>query len=127
MTILLADESKIIRKILRNILIKVLGSDVIFFEADNGQRALEKIDVNLIDFVFLDWNMPIIKGDKVVKMIRLNSEYDLMKIIMTTTQSNNFKVLNMVENEVNGSLAKPFCEADVIRTVQLLHCDRTAF
>lgn len=120
MTILLVDDSKIVRMMLRNVLTRILGNETIFLEAENGEVALSQMSAAQIDLVMLDWNMPIMNGEQVVDAIRANPEYKNTRIIMATTEGGKSEVLRMIKKGVNGYLVKPFQEANIIKAIEAL-------
>lgn len=120
MTILLVDDSKIVRMMLRNVLTRILGNETIFLEAENGEVALSQMSAAQIDLVMLDWNMPIMNGEQVVDAIRANPEYKSTRIIMATTEGGKSEVLRMIKKGVNGYLVKPFQEANIIKAIEAL-------
>lgn len=120
MTVLLVDDSKIVRMLLRNVLTKILGSDNIFLEAENGEIALEHMKNGPIDLIMLDWNMPIMNGEQVVDAVRANPDYKSTRIIMATTEGGKNEVLRMIKKGVNGYLVKPFQEPNIIKAIEAL-------
>lgn len=120
MTILLVDDSKIIRMLLRNVLTRSFGADTTFLEAENGEIAVQQMAKNSVDLMFLDWNMPIMNGEQVVDIIRANPAYKTTRIIMATTEGGKEGVLRMLKKGVNGYLVKPFQEASILKAVEVL-------
>lgn len=120
MTVLLVDDSKIIRMLLRNVLTKHFGTDTVFLEAENGEEAIEQMKKNSVNLIMLDWNMPVMTGDRVVEIVRANPAYNSTRIIMATTEGSKAKVLEMIKKGVNGYLVKPFQEPHIIRAVENL-------
>jgi two-component system chemotaxis response regulator CheY len=120
MTILLVDDSKIIRMLLRNVLTRSFGADTTFLEAENGEIAVQQMAKNSVDLMFLDWNMPIMNGEQVVDIIRANPAYKTTRIIMATTEGGKEGVLRMLKKGVNGYLVKPLQEASILKVVEVL-------
>ena len=120
MTVLLVDDSKIVRILLRNVLTKVLGIKTVFLEAENGEIALEHMKTRSVDLMMLDWNMPIMNGEQVVDAVRSNPAYIKTRIIMATTEGGKNEVLRMIKKGVNGYLVKPFQEPNIIKAIEAL-------
>lgn len=120
MTVLLVDDSKIVRILLRNVLTKTLGTKTIFLEAENGEIALEHMKTTSVNLMMLDWNMPIMNGEQVVDAVRANPAYIKTKIIMATTEGGKNEVLRMIKKGVNGYLVKPFQEPNIIKAIEAL-------
>lgn len=120
MTILLVDDSKIIRMLLKNVLTRSFGENITFLEAENGEIAVQQMADHAVDLMFLDWNMPIMDGEQVVNIVRANPAYKNTRIIMATTEGGKSDVLRMIKKGVNGYLVKPFQEAAILKAVEVL-------
>ena len=108
MKILLVDDSAIIRRVLKNSLAEIL-SEVEFVEANDGVEALQALKDNSdIEIMFLDVNMPNMKGDVCLAEMRQNSDYNKVKVIMATTEAEKNMVIKMMKLGANGYLVKPF-------------------
>lgn len=71
LSILLADDSAIVRKILKKELPEVFkGKEIDFTEAANGREALEHLEKTGFDLVFLDLTMPEKTGYEVLEAAR---------------------------------------------------------
>ncbi|KPU43778.1 sporulation initiation phosphotransferase F [Oxobacter pfennigii] len=109
--VLIVDDIKNIRKLLSTCL-EVEGYEVI--TAVDGQQAIEMIERENIDLIFLDIKMPEISGTEVLKKIRAMNK-NMPVIIMTAFAT----VKNAVECTKLGAVAylqKPF-SADKVRTM----------
>jgi len=115
--ILIVDDSKIVRRVLKSVIERYFRDNLEIYEADNGQIAMDIVRNNSIDLILLDWNMPVMDGEAVVNAVRANKEWNKTKIIMATTEGAKADVLKMVKKGVNGYLVKPFEEASVIKTL----------
>lgn len=106
-TFLSVDDSKSIRNVIvKAIKIGFPGTEVL--EAVDGAEALNMIHEHDIDCVILDWNMPKLNGEEVLKYIRVFKKFDKIKIIMATTEAERTKVLNAIKNGADGYIVKPF-------------------
>ena len=117
MNILIVDDSKIVRRVLSNVLTRYFG-DPTLYEAENGEEALIIMNTHKIDLILLDWNMPVMNGEAVVDAVRKNKEWNKTRIIMATTEGSKANVLKMIKKGVNGYLVKPFQEDNIIKTLQ---------
>ncbi|NOQ30406.1 MAG: response regulator [Helicobacteraceae bacterium] len=125
MTILIVDDSKIIRRMLTGFMGEFYPADELtLLEAEDGLVAMEKMNsVPSVDLVLLDWNMPKMNGEQVVDAIRADLRFKETKIIMATTEGAKLQVVKMIKKGVNGYLVKPFKEAvvrDAIENIGLL-------
>jgi two-component system chemotaxis response regulator CheY len=108
MKILLVDDSAIIRRVLKNALAEILP-EVEFVEASDGVQALKELKNNDdIKIMYLDFNMPNMKGDACLENMRKNPDYNKIKVIMATTEAEKSTVVKMMKLGANGYLVKPF-------------------
>ncbi len=113
MKILLVDDSTTMRRIQKNQLAGLGITDIV--EAENGQEALSVAAANMpIDYMFLDWNMPIMNGLDCLKTLRADAAYKDLKIIMCTSESEKTRVLEALKAGANNYIVKPF-DADALK------------
>jgi len=70
MHVLIVDDSKIMRQILRRALTKVGYPNLKIVEASNGIEALEAFRHHPLDLILSDWNMPEMDGMGLLQAIR---------------------------------------------------------
>jgi len=88
-TILVIDDSPVIRKIITTILKK---HDYLVLEAEDGIDALEKLSSFHADLFIVDLNMPNMDGIELVKNLRSSYYYlDTPTIMLTTTKDEMVK------------------------------------
>lgn len=71
--LLIVDDSKAMRMIIRRGLSQSSLRDYQTEEATNGQEALQKLRMRSYDLVIADWNMPEMSGIELLKTIRAES------------------------------------------------------
>jgi two-component system chemotaxis response regulator CheY len=110
MKILIVDDAKTMRTIIKNVLKKLGFSDENFLEAGDGEEALKILEEHPdeIKIIFLDWNMPKMNGFEFLKKVRANKKYDNIKIVMVTTETKKENVIAALKAGVNNYIAKPF-------------------
>jgi len=113
-TVLIVDDSKTSRSMLRNILTEH-GYEVIG-EAENGQEGYEKYcDLNP-DIVTLDITMPIMDGIETLVKIK---EYDVgAKVIMVTAAGQKGKMLDAIKLGAAEFVTKPFETNQIINIIE---------
>jgi two-component system chemotaxis response regulator CheY len=104
--ILVIDDHRIIRNLEKHYL-ETMGIKNIEF-ADNGREALDKIEAGHFDILFADLNMPVINGEELLKIIRSKPQYDKMAFVMVTAESENSKILEILNAGATFYLIKPF-------------------
>lgn len=107
MKALLVDDSTTMRRIQKTQLAQLGITDTV--EASNGREALDVLRENMpLDFILLDWNMPVMDGMAFLKEVRKDSQYAKVKIIMCTSESEKSKVMEAMQHGVNNYIVKPF-------------------
>lgn len=111
--ILMVDDSKTSRKILRSIL-EENGHEVIG-EAVNGEDGLEKYKELTPDITTMDITMPVMDGLEALRMIM---EYDKnAKVVMVTAAGQKTKMVDAVKYGAAEFLAKPFEATQIIEII----------
>jgi two-component system chemotaxis response regulator CheY len=107
--ILTVDDSTTIRRVFQNTLPRIFIDKIEILEAENGREALNVLAKNPdIAIIFLDVNMPTMKGDEFLQKMRANPEYKDIKVIMATTEAEKKTVMKIMKLGANGFLVKPF-------------------
>lgn len=84
-TILVADDSSVCRKFLRNI----LHPQYNVIEAENGQEVIDLLRAGKpISCILLDMFMPVVDGPKVLQFMRDNGLADMIPVIVISAMSN---------------------------------------
>lgn len=108
--ILVADDSRIARKVICNILIQQ-GFNV--REAQNGFETLGQLENENPDLLLLDLIMPGVDGYKVLESIRKNQRYDHMPVFILTSRDSLMDKLKGRMRHTDEYLTKPV-DADIL-------------
>ena len=114
MDVLIVDDSAAIRKILRRVLQQAeipLGQ---VYEAGDGLEAIESLKKARVQLILSDINMPNMDGMELLSVIKANSDWKDVPVVMITTEGSQCKVLEAVEKGAVGYVRKPFT-ADQIK------------
>jgi two-component system chemotaxis response regulator CheY len=118
MRVLVIDDSRAIRAIIRNILIE-MGLEVL--EAANGREGLEQMQSNPdVEVVLVDWNMPVMNGLDFIISLRAQRAYDRVRILMVTTETETEQVTRALGAGANEYLMKPFTKDVLVAKLSLL-------
>ena len=104
MRVLVVDDSKTMRKILKSILTELGYTEA--EEACNGQDALTKVGAFNTDLLLVDWHMPIMDGITFVKTYR--KQGNKTPIIFVTSENEKTRVIEAIKAGVNSYVMKPF-------------------
>lgn len=118
MRALIIDDSKALRAIVAK-LVKGLGFEVL--EAGNGREALEQLkSKGAVDLSLVDWNMPDMNGIEFIQAVRAQDEYNAMKVMVITTQTEIDHITKALESGANEYLMKPFTRDALLVKLQML-------
>jgi two-component system chemotaxis response regulator CheY len=78
-----------------------------FLEAQDGEEALQKLLVNQVDMILLDWNMPHLSGIDFLKKVRAMAVYQSLPIIMVTSEAAKYSVLEALKEGASDYIIKP--------------------
>ena len=107
MKALVVDDSRIMRKILINILKEKKIHEDDIFDAPDGKEALDILNKEFISLLLLDWNMPKLNGLDLVKIVRRMDKYTSLPIIMVTSEAARYNVLEAINAGVTDYIIKP--------------------
>ena len=111
--ILIVDDSRTSRKMLRNIL-ESNGHEIID-EAVNGQEGVQKFQALKPDVVTLDITMPVVDGVEALKMIKaLDPE---SRVVMVTAAGQKNKMIECIKAGANEFLTKPFEQQEIVDVI----------
>ena len=107
LTVLVVDDNQYTRKMLRMLLIN-LGVKTIY-EAADGVAALDIIRTMSPDLMVLDWEMPMLDGPQLIRIIRSPGVFPSpnLPIIMLTGYAERWRVTEALRLGVNEFLIKP--------------------
>src|ERR1700744_5066136 len=105
--VLIVDDNQYMRKMIRNLLVNCGVKDI--YEAADGIAALDAIRTVAPDVVILDWEMPILNGAELVRIVRSPGGFPMrdIPIIMLTGHCERGRVVEAVKLGVNEYLTKP--------------------
>ncbi len=105
--VLVVDDNQYMRKMIRNLLVNCGIKDI--YEAADGIAALDSIRTVAPDVVILDWEMPLLSGAELVRIVRSPGVFPMpdMPIIMLTGHCERWRVVEAVRLGVNEYLTKP--------------------
>jgi CheY-like chemotaxis protein len=107
LSVLVVDDNQYMRKMLRNLLVNCGIKDI--YEAADGIAALDAIRTVAPDVAILDWEMPLLSGAELVRIVRSPGVFPMpdIPIIMLTGHCERWRVIEAVRLGVNEYLVKP--------------------
>jgi two-component system, chemotaxis family, chemotaxis protein CheY len=107
LSVLVVDDNQYMRKMIRNLLVNCGIKDI--YEAPDGIAALDTIRTMGPDVVILDWEMPLLSGAELVRIVRSPGVFPMpdIPIIMLSGYGERWRVVEAVRLGVNEYLIKP--------------------
>jgi two-component system, chemotaxis family, chemotaxis protein CheY len=107
MNILIVDDSGVMRRIHKGILLEhgVAESDII--EAEDGKAALAVARATTIGLFLVDWNMPNLNGLEFTRTLRSMDAYKTTPIVMITSEAAKYNVVEAIQAGVTNYVVKP--------------------
>jgi two-component system, chemotaxis family, chemotaxis protein CheY len=107
LNILIVDGNHYMRRLTRSMLINLGAKSVI--EASDGLAALEQIRICDPDVMLLDWDMPVLDGMEVMRIVRSPGVFPRpnLPIIMLTNRARRSSVIEALRSGVHEFLLKP--------------------
>jgi two-component system, chemotaxis family, chemotaxis protein CheY len=119
-TILIVDDSAMMRKIvLRALTLAGLDFQKVL-EAGDGSEALELLKANTVELIMCDINMPVMNGLEFLKAMREQNLAAGVPVVMVTTESSAEHVREAVAVGASGYIRKPFTPDHVKQKVLAL-------
>lgn len=114
-TIVVADDDDDLRLLVR---VTLEDSSTRIITAEDGSRALEIVQGTPPDLLIIDWMMPGMTGDEVVRSLRGQSKTIELPIVMLTAKDGVEFKRQMAPLNLAGFLVKPFSPLALIKIVR---------
>jgi len=105
--VVVIDDNQYTRKMVRTLLLNCGIKDV--YEAADGIAGLDTIRTVGPDVVILDWEMPLLNGAELVRIVRSPGVFPMpdVPIIMLSAHAERWRIVEAVKLGVNEYLTKP--------------------
>jgi DNA-binding response OmpR family regulator len=91
--------------------------------AQSGEEAFEMIAKYVPDLVLLDIMLPVINGFEVCEIVRLNPDWEKMKVMFLSARRRDLDVAKGLMMGADDYITKPFSNTNLVRKVNsLLSC-----
>ena len=107
-TVLVVDDSPVMRQIIKNNLKQLGFVQDNMVDAEDGQSALNKLGEQPADLVISDWNMPKMTGIEFLKKVRSEGPVKSVPFLMVTSEADKEKIMEVVKEGVSQYIVKPF-------------------
>lgn len=111
--VLIADDSQIMRSIIKKT-VKASGFRVSeFFYASNGKEALRILKGERLDLVLTDYNMPEMNGLELIDEIKKDDNLKNIPVVMISTEGSHQRVDRFMKNGAAEYIRKPFSPEEI--------------
>jgi two-component system chemotaxis response regulator CheY len=119
-TILVVDDSAMMRKIvLRTLKTAGVEFDTVL-EAGDGSEALTLLRANKVELIMCDINMPVMSGLELLLKIKEEKLAEGVPIVMVTTEGSESQVRSAILAGARGYIRKPFTVEHIENNVKPL-------
>ncbi|MCP3940568.1 MAG: response regulator [Desulfobacteraceae bacterium] len=119
--ILLVDDSRSMRRLIRRFLINKGFTHVL--EAENGFEALEILDSTKVDLIISDLYMPIMDGLTFLEQVKANTRTCDILFIMLTIEATQKTMNKALAMDIDSYIVKPVLEnafiEELVRVIQI--------
>lgn len=118
MTVLVVDDNKGLRRMVASCLHRI---GLLTNEAENGRQAYEFIldNPNLVDLAIVDFDMPVMRGDEFIHLVRQLPEGKHLPLLTLSSSSGSNIVLHMFRAGATDYLIKPFPSQELLARVKV--------
>ena len=113
MNIMILDDYAIMRGTIISILRQMGFKN--FIRAEDGKEGIRRLQINPVDLIISDLNMPNVNGLQLLKHVRQSETLKHIPFIMVSGKAEQSKVMQAAEMGVNGFLVKPFSADSLMR------------
>ncbi len=110
---LIVDDSSVMRKIVERTLRQAGLASLVVHEAGSGSEALEVLEIEPVDLILSDINMPLMDGLEFLREIRARKLAAGVPVVMITTESSEEHVKQAIQAGAHGYIRKPFTAQQV--------------
>jgi two-component system chemotaxis response regulator CheY len=105
--VLIIEDNQYMRKVIRNLLVNLGVKNI--QEASDGIAGLEAIRMYEPDVVILDWEMPLLSGPELLRIVRSPGVFPIpdVPVIMLTGHVERWRVMEAMQLGVHELLKKP--------------------
>ena len=108
LSVLIVDDSSVMRKIVERSLRQAGLQIKEIFEASNGVEALARMQKTRVDLILSDINMPTMDGLEFVRQLQAVENAKGVPIVMITTEGGEAHVVQALSCGAQGYIRKPF-------------------
>jgi CheY-like chemotaxis protein len=126
---LVVDDCSVLRAGIVELILESLKDtdiDADIMESEDAESALADLSAyaDILDVIFLAWNLPDVNGARVLSLIRDNSDFDHIRVVATASEKAKQEIKDIKKLGLYSYLIKPFDKKDIDRILRQIK-DRT--
>ncbi len=86
--------------------------------ASNGKEALQILERQRVDIVLSDWNMPLMSGLELLKILRQNPRTAHIPFVMITVHADRERVSEAIAAGISDLLVKPYTSGQLVDRIE---------
>jgi len=123
--VLVIDDSKMIRVMVKQVLESDEEYDFEFREAEDGEQAIRYLCAcepnELPDVIILDRNMPNMTGDECIQVLKFDEQWRLIPVLFLTAQGDKKEIVRGLSTlRADDYLPKPFDTGEMLARIKVL-------
>jgi two-component system chemotaxis response regulator CheY len=118
MKIVIADDSRTARFLIRQYLEMAGFFQADFIEVESGREALDHLKKNAVDLVITDYKMPEMDGLDLLRRVKASPKLHDLPVLVITSFANQAKIDELLENGAFAVLQKPLSLSKLHETVK---------
>ncbi|TFG59264.1 MAG: response regulator [Spirochaetales bacterium] len=115
--VLIVDDSATSRMIIKRCFDIAGFHDLRYHEAEDGLKAISKLDERSVDLVVTDLKMPKMDGNTFLKKLRLREEGKAMPVIIISSMGNDVLESQFLEAGVMAIIRKPLSPSKLLEVL----------
>jgi len=114
--ILIVDDSRTIRSVIRKTLLIAGVPTGELYDASNGLEGLQIMKDNWVDLCFADINMPVMNGIEMIEKMLTDQMLEKLPVVIVSTEGSKTRIEELFRKGVRAYLRKPITP-EIIRNV----------
>lgn len=119
--VLIADDEKVNRMLLREIIEDMGNKNIEILEAKDGLEALKKIEENIPDLILLDALMPGISGYDLCRKIKKDEKLKHIFIVLLTGFDKDLDENKDIYDIVDKYILKPYNDEEIVDIIEKVY------
>ena len=123
-SVLIVDDSPVMRTFIRRVM-GISGFEVgECFEASNGEEALSQLRDHRVDVILTDINMPKMNGEELLRRLEEEGTLKSVPALVISTDATKNRILRMLSLGAEGYMTKPFSPESLREELERILGDR---